>query len=158
MSNVEKGIQDAKDKFPEVTPTPPDLQGQSSVHNLKSRLEWGEPALTIIDVRAREAYNDAHIMGAIPLTMDSLVDQAKSTLEPNRDIYIYGETDEETAQAASHLRQAGFQRVAELQGGLPAWKAIAGSTEGISESQSPVGAEGYNVASQVKNHTETQSK
>jgi len=28
--------------------------------------------------------------------MDELVDRAQSSLEPSRDIYIYGETDQET--------------------------------------------------------------
>lgn len=139
-----------------VVPPQPPIQGKSGVHELKSRLEWGEPAFTILDVRDRNTYNDAHIMGAMPMPKEELVEMAKSSLAFSRDIYIYGETDEETAEVAQQLRSAGFQHVGELKGGLPAWKAIAGPTEGIVESQTPRDQEVYNVASQLQHHTETQ--
>lgn len=129
---------------------------QTDVHELKSRLEWGEPAFTILDVRDRETYNDSHILGALPMVFEELVDRAKASLALNRDIYVYGETEEETGAAAQLLRSAGFENVAELKGGLPAWKAIAGPTDGIVDAQAPVGAEAYNVVSQLQHHTETQ--
>ena len=131
---------------------------QSNVHELKSRLEWGEPAFTIIDVRDRMTYNDGHIMGAMCMSMDKLVDTAKQSLALSRDIYIHGETGEETAQAAAQLRAAGFENVSELKGGLPAWKAVGGPTEGIVESRTPAGADDYNVVSRIANHLETQQK
>jgi len=139
-----------------VIPPEPPVQGQSGVHELKSRLEWGEPAFTILDVRSRDAYNDAHIMGAMPMPTEEVVDRAKASIAPSRDIYIYGETDEETAAAAVKLRSAGFEHILELKGGLPAWKAIAGPTEGILESQAPRDQEIYNVVTQLQHHTETQ--
>jgi rhodanese-related sulfurtransferase/ubiquitin len=156
LPDVQESIQTAKDKLPNITPTPPGLKAQSSAHELKARLEWGEPAFTIVDVCDRNVFNDGHIMGAIHIPMDELVDRAQSSLEPSRDIYVYGETDQETNLAAARLREAGFQRVAELGGGLAAWKEIAGPTEGISEAQAPVGPEAYNVISQLQHHTETQ--
>ena len=147
-------FKDAKDKLPEVTPTPPGLKAQTSANDLKTRLEWGEPALTIIDVRDRNTFNDGHIMGAMPMPMEELVDRVKSALEVSRDIYVYGETDEQTATAADQLRAAGFVQVAELKGGLPGWKAIGGPTEGISESRTPAGADDYNVVSRLKDQAE----
>ena len=113
-------------------PTPEPMKPQSRVQDLKSRLDWGETALTIVDVRSREAFNNGHILGAIPMPMDVLVDRIGETIEANRDIYIYGETDEETAQAAAKLREAGYSRVAELIGGLGAWKAVGYPVEAIS--------------------------
>lgn len=139
-----------------VIPPEPPVQGQSGVHELKSRLEWGEPAFTILDVRDRNAYNDGHIMGAMPMPIDEVADRAKASIALSRDIYIYGETDAETAEAAQKLRTAGFEHVAELKGGLPAWKAIAGPTEGIVESQTPKDPEVYNVVTQLEHHTDTQ--
>lgn len=139
-----------------VIPPQPHIKAQSDVNELKSRLEWGEPAFTILDVRDRSEYNDSHIMGAMPMTKEELVERAKSSLALSRDIYVYGETEEETAAAAQQLRSAGFEHVSELKGGLPAWKAVAGPTEGIIDSQAPVGAEAYNVVSQLQHHTETQ--
>ena len=110
-------------------PTPPSLQPQSRVHDLKARLDWGEPALTIIDVRDRQAYNQEHIRGAIPMPADSLVNHVEANLEKERDIYIYGETDDETATSAASLRNAGYSSIAELRGGLSAWKAVGYPTE-----------------------------
>lgn len=140
-----------------IIPPQPPIDSQSNAHELKSRLEWGEPAFTIIDVRDRDAYNDGHIMGAMPMPMDQLVERAESVAK-SRDIYIYGETDAETSQAVSQLRAAGYEHVSELKGGLPAWKAIGGPTEGIVESRTPAGADDYNVVSRLQNHAENQKK
>lgn len=109
---------------------PRTLKAQSTVFDLQERLNWGEPSLTIIDIRSREAFNASRIMGAIPIPADELVERISATLESERDIYVYGETDEQTAEAANKLREAGYENVAELNGGLAAWKAANGSVEG----------------------------
>ncbi|PSB26709.1 rhodanese-like domain-containing protein [Stenomitos frigidus] len=156
MENIQNAIKDAKDALPDIIPTPPGLKAESSAHDLKSRLEWGEPALTILDVRDRESFNRGHIMGAMPMPLDRLVDSAKS-IDQVRDIYVYGATNEETNQAATKLREAGFRNVATLKGGLEGWKAIEGSTEGPDEVLPP-GADAYNVVSRLAHHQQTQKK
>jgi rhodanese-related sulfurtransferase len=118
----------------DVIPSQPPLAPQSDAHQLKSRLEWGEPAFTILDVRDRTIYNEGHIMGSMPMPINELVDRAAPTIAKSRDIYVYGANDEETSQAAQALRSAGFHHVSVLQGGLAAWKAVGGPTEGIVES------------------------
>lgn len=118
-------------QFLGIIPSPPPLTAQSRVFDLKARLDWGEPALTIIDTRDRSEFNFRHILGAISIPMSELVDRAKSCLENSRDIYIYGETDDETAQAATKLRDAGFQNVSELRGGVAAWRAVDYPVESI---------------------------
>lgn len=115
-----------------LIPIPAPLKAKSSIYDLKERLDWGEPALTIIDVRSREAFNTSHITGAVPLPLNQLVEQALMNLELIRDIYVYGSSDEETAAAAALLKEAGYQNVAELAGGLPAWKAAGFPIEGSS--------------------------
>lgn len=107
-----------------IIPTPPPLRSRSRVYDLKARLDWGEPALTIIDIRDRQEFHFSHLMGAISMPLPELVKRALATLELNRDIYLYSDADEDTALAAAQLRQAGFRNVSELQGGLPAWKAM----------------------------------
>jgi rhodanese-related sulfurtransferase len=154
MANTEDAIKTAKEKMPDVTPTPPDLHAQASAHELKSRLNWGEPALTILDVRDRSAFHDYCIRGAMSMPMDTLADVAKASLEPKRDIYVYGANDQETAEAANILRQAGFHRVAELKGGLAAWKEIGGPVDGSESSKEPLTAGAYNVASRLKEFSE----
>ncbi|GAA6620876.1 rhodanese-like domain-containing protein [Scytonema sp. NUACC26] len=140
-----------------IVPQQPPIDAQSDVHVLKSRLEWGEPAFTILDVRDRSAYNQGHIMGAMPFPQNELVERAES-IAKTRDIYVYGDSDEQTSQAAQQLRSAGFVHVSELKGGLAAWKAVGGPTEGIIESRTPAGADDYNVVDRLKNHSETQQK
>jgi len=112
-------------------PIPQSLKAESTVFALKERLDWGEPALTIIDVRSREDFNASRITGAISIPATELVARATVSLEADRDIYVYGETDEQTAEAATQLRHAGFENVAELKGGLAAWKAAKAPVEGF---------------------------
>ena len=102
---------------------PPPLKAKSRVYELKARLDWGEPALTIVDVRDRGDFSNSHITGAVNLPAAELLDRAFVSLERVRDLYIYSDTDEDTAAAAAKLREAGYLHVSEVQGGLPAWKA-----------------------------------
>ncbi len=111
-------------------PLPPGVKPKVRVYDLKARLDWGEPALTILDVRDRHQFNQEHIMGAISMPADELKGQVKA-LEMSRDIYLYGETDDETAVAAIALREVGYANVAELRGGLAAWKAVGYPSESI---------------------------
>lgn len=137
---------------------PPVTKKKTDAHVLKSRLEWGEPAFTIIDVRDRQTYNEGHIMGALPMTMDGLGDAAAKSLAKSRDIYVYGGSDEETTQAAQALRSSGFENISELKGGLAAWKAIGGPTEGIVESMTSAGEDDYNVVDRMKDQTANMDK
>ncbi|MGD1952320.1 MAG: rhodanese-like domain-containing protein [Leptolyngbyaceae cyanobacterium] len=115
---------------PAFFPNPKPLKAVSTVFDLKDRLDWGEPALTIIDVRDRVLFNESRILGAISIPMDELVARVSVSLENERDIYVYGGTDDVTANAAAKLRAAGYRNVAELMGGLGAWQAVSGTTEG----------------------------
>jgi rhodanese-related sulfurtransferase len=113
--------------FPVLVP----LQAESRVYDLKARLDWGQPALTIIDVRDRAQFSVSHILGAISMPLNELVDRALASIGLTRDIYIYGETDEETAEAAAQLRKMGYQNVSQLRGGVAAWKAVGFPIESI---------------------------
>ncbi|AFZ19111.1 rhodanese-like domain-containing protein [Allocoleopsis franciscana] len=159
MPDVENTILNAKDKLPNVTPTPPSQQTpQSSAQALKQRLEWGEVAFTILDVRDRGAFNASRIMGAVAMPMGDLPQMALDSLEPRREIYVYGDSDEQSAQAANQLRQAGFESVSELRGGLAAWKAIGGPTEGNAETGYDASSAEYNVKSRLDKHAQVTSK
>lgn len=111
---------------------PEPLKAQSRVSDLKKRLDWGEPAFTLIDARSREAFNSSHITGAVSLPLAELVERALFNLELVRDIYVYGSNDEETAKAVDLLIEAGYQNVAVLLGGLAAWKGAGFPIEGNS--------------------------
>lgn len=115
----------------DIIPTPRPLRSRSRVYDLKARLDWGEPALTILDVRERHEFNTSHIMGAVPMPLNEALDRVLDKLELNRDIYVYGETDEETAAGAAQLRQVGYRNVSEIRGGLAAWKAAGYPVESV---------------------------
>jgi rhodanese-related sulfurtransferase len=106
-----------------IFPKPGPMQETSRVYDLKARLDWGEPALTIIDIRDRDLFNERHVMGAISIPAVELVPRAMNTLEFDRDLYIYASTDEEATTAAEQLRTSGYKKVSVLRGGVAAWKA-----------------------------------
>lgn len=127
VSAVVNTVQEAASK---VTPVPSGFDTVSSPAVLKARLDWGEPALSILDVRDRTAFNYERITGAIPIPIQDLVESVKASFEDNRDLFIYSESDTYAVEALTQLQSAGFRRVSLIQGGLPAWKAIGGPTEG----------------------------
>ena len=110
--------------FSNFIPTPKPIKNKSRVSTLKKRLDWGELALTIIDARPRVLFELTHITGSISMPMNEPANLTLASLELDRDIYIYAETDEQTGVAANMLRQAGYQNVSELIGGLTAWKKV----------------------------------
>lgn len=146
LNNIVQGVQDA---LGNLTPTPVILQEESTAYDLKTRLEWGEPALSILDIREHEAFNQGRITGAISMPMEQM-EQLKSTLEPQHDIYIYGDTDEQAHTAAEMLRAAGFKAVTHVLGGLNAWHEVGGPTEGVQEDGIAPAANAFNVGSRLK--------
>ena len=155
MADIQEVIKNVKEALPNITPNPPSLKAESPAYDLKARLEWGDPALTIVDIRDRAAFNQSRITGAISMPMEQFVELAQANFEPVRDIYIYGESDEQSLQAAQLLRGAGFSKVAQIMGGLPAWCEVAGPTEGVREIGHLKSSE-FNVAARLKTEQELQ--
>jgi rhodanese-related sulfurtransferase len=153
LHDIVEGVQNA---LGNLTPTPVVLQDESTAYDLKTRLEWGKPALSIIDIREHESFNQGRITGAMSMPMEQL-GEMKSTLEPNRDIYIYGDTDEQAHTAAQMLRAAGFEAVTHVMGGLDAWHEIGGPTEGVQEGGTPPAANAFNVVSRLKTEHDVQA-
>jgi rhodanese-related sulfurtransferase len=147
MADVQDAIVNAKDKLPNVTPTPVGFHSQATAHELKSRLQWGEPGLTIIDVRDHDAFNHGRIQGSMNMPLDRVDASADYSIPQDRDIYVYGADENQTSQAAAKLREVGFRKVAELKGGLTAWREIDGAMEGIIDNP---GADAYNVFSRLE--------
>lgn len=102
---------------------PEALKPRSTPDDLKCRLDWGEPALTIVDLRDRPDFQCQHVQGAVSIPLMALVDTATANLERERDIYVYADSDKVAAAGADLLEQAGYTKVALLLGGLDAWKA-----------------------------------
>jgi rhodanese-related sulfurtransferase len=99
------------------------LRATSRIYDLKERLDWGEPALTIIDIREPQDFREIHVSGSISIPYEALLTTVSRCFEWNRDLYIYGNSDREAEAAAHQLRQIGYSRVSILRGGVAAWKA-----------------------------------
>lgn len=155
MADLQDRIVDAKSQLPNITPTPVGFHSEASVHELKSRLQWGEPGLTIIDIRDHDTFNQGRIQGAMNMPIDRLVGMVQASIRPDRDIYLYGDNAEETASAAEMLRQVGYQHVAEIKGGLLAWQEVDGAMEGVIDSP---GSDAYNVAARLEAFSQERSK
>lgn len=146
-----------KDKIPFNTPASSVGAKQATAHELKSRLNWGEPGLTIVDVRDRNTFAECSIQGSMNMPIETLSETAKSSLQSKRDIYVYGSDSAETAAAAATLRQVGFSQVAELVGGVEAWREIGGSVDGKGTDIEPK-ADAYNVVARLKEFAEERAK
>jgi rhodanese-related sulfurtransferase len=156
MANLNDIIESTQAALSKLTPTPVTLKAESTAYDLKTRLEWGQPALSIVDVREHEAFNRGRITGAISMPLEQL-GEMKSTLEPKHDIYIYGESDTQSLQAAQLLRGAGCTSVAQIIGGLAAWHEAGGPTEGVQEDGLPLTAGEFNVVSRLKTEHDVQA-
>jgi rhodanese-related sulfurtransferase len=156
MANLHDIVEGVQDALGNLTPVPVVLQEESTAYELKNRLEWGQPALSIVDVREHEAFNQRRITGAVSMPMAQLAEM-KSTLQPTSDIYIYGDNNEQAHTAAQMLRDAGFEAVTHVMGGLDAWHDIGGSTEGIQEDHIYPGADAFNVVSRLQTEHDVQA-
>jgi rhodanese-related sulfurtransferase len=114
-----------------LLPKPSPITDKSLVFDLKSRLDWGKPGLTILDVRDRDLFRRCRIVGAVSIPKTELPDHALKSLGFDRDLYVYGDSDAETADAAAVLRSVGYQHVSELRGGVAAWKAVGFPVESM---------------------------
>ncbi len=132
MANSHNGIKELQNNLSTQLPISVMLEAELTVEELKFRLGSNQPNLTIIDARSPEDFNREHITGAISVPFGRLEDLARSTLTRYRDIYIYGESDEQSLQAVKILLGNGFMNVAQIIGGLTIWRELAGATEGSS--------------------------
>ncbi|MGG6295978.1 rhodanese-like domain-containing protein [Leptolyngbya sp. AN02str] len=158
VANAKDGFKEnVANKAPVPTPTASVSSSRVSAVEVKTRLMWGEPGLTILDVRDLASFRSRCIQGAMSAPIDTLPDSMQDNLATKRDIYVYGSSDEEASRAAQMLRDAGFLKVAVIEGGLEAWEAIGGQRDGANSQDEP-GPDAYNVVSRLKAFSEERQK
>jgi glyoxylase-like metal-dependent hydrolase (beta-lactamase superfamily II)/rhodanese-related sulfurtransferase len=102
-----------------------------SLEELKARVEAGESDLIVLDVRERDAYEDAHIPGARLLPRGQLELRVNQDLpDPTPRILAYCEFGRISTLAAATLREMGYQRAVALDGGMKAWREAGFPTRG----------------------------
>jgi len=75
----------------------------------------------LVDVRDEHKFREGHIVGAIPVPADELVDWA-SQLPETFMIYLYSDDGELSDRCAKILREKGYSRALSIVGGLAEWK------------------------------------
>lgn len=108
---------------PGAAPAEPgaELPAELAPAELKARLERGEP-LQLVDVR--EPYEwDIASLAAYGARLIPLAELGRrlDELDPERDVVVYCLSGSRSAAASRRLRESGFQRVANLAGGIRAW-------------------------------------
>ncbi|HEV8516268.1 MAG TPA: MBL fold metallo-hydrolase [Candidatus Limnocylindrales bacterium] len=109
---------------------PVEASGRFTVGELHDLLATGErdvPAANgrgplILDVRQRDEFERAHIPGSVHLMAGDLPERL-DRLPRDRPIVTICASGYRSSVAASLLRQAGFERVGWVSGGVPSWRA-----------------------------------
>ncbi|HGY56480.1 MAG TPA: rhodanese-like domain-containing protein [Caldithrix abyssi] len=84
-----------------------------------------DPSVQIIDIRSKEDYDKYHIPGSewIPLA-NLLSDEAKDILDPDKTIVLASNGNSKAAQAWVLLKEAGYDDVYVLMGGMNYWVQV----------------------------------
>lgn len=96
-----------KNGIPQISPT-----------ELKRRIDAGENLL-ILDVREPFEYQIANI-GGTPIPMND-VPRRLAEIDRNREIVVQCKSGGRSQRVAEFLRQSGYEKVANLAGGILAW-------------------------------------
>ncbi len=102
---------------------------QTDVQTVHDALESGE-SVTILDVREPAEWDEAHISGAKHLPRGLLEYQAAEQL-PDKDarIVVHCASGGRSALATKSLKEMGYTNVANLDGGINAWRERGYETE-----------------------------
>jgi rhodanese-related sulfurtransferase len=86
---------------------------------LAEQLASPEPPL-VVDVRTEQERSEKHITGSVSLPLSRLAERIDE-LPRDRQLVVHCATGYRAAIAASLLQREGFERVADLSGGIGAW-------------------------------------
>ncbi len=88
------------------------------------------PAVQIIDVRTPEEFQSGYIEGAINLNIqDDRFSEQILQLDKSKPVMVYCAKGGRSARAAAQLKEAGFQEVYDLPGGMEAWLSAGKKTK-----------------------------
>jgi len=103
----------------ESAPVPAGADGDTTVEQLKARLDRGDKVL-ILDVRNPEEYQICHIAGSTLLPLPQLP-QRIGELDRSREMVVHCKSGMRSQKAIAFLRQQGFTNLKNLKGGILAW-------------------------------------
>jgi adenylyltransferase/sulfurtransferase len=94
-------------------------ENEIDVTEVKAKLDRGDH-FVLIDVREPHEYKICHIAAAKPIPLGE-VPKRLSELDPQAEIVIHCKSGMRSAKACGILRQAGFEHVRNMKGGILAW-------------------------------------
>ncbi len=84
---------------------------------------YGEENLQLIDVRTEEEFAVNHLKNAQNICVTSPdFKQKVASLDKEKPVYVYCKKGGRSAKAASILKDMGFTKVYDLQGGITSWQ------------------------------------
>lgn len=96
--------------------------GRTNVDEVKQALDSGQ-TITILDVREPTEWEEGHLPGATPLPRGLLESRASRDLpDKNQRIVTHCALGGRGALAASTLVEMGYTNVANMEGGVKAWR------------------------------------
>jgi adenylyltransferase/sulfurtransferase len=103
----------------EAPPSDADQAGETTVEELKRRLDQGDKVF-ILDVRSPEEFQICRIPGSTLLPLPEL-GRRHAELDSSREIVVHCKSGMRSAKAIQFLRQQGFTKLKNLTGGILAW-------------------------------------
>ncbi len=97
---------------PPITPVSADA--------LVERLDDGDKAPYVLDVRTAEEFVAGHVPGAVNIPYDQVASRL-AEVPKDRDVVLYCRSGRRVQLAAAVLADKGYTRLEHLQGDMPAW-------------------------------------
>lgn len=83
----------------------------------------GEDSMQLVDVRTSEEFEVSHLKNAQNICVTSKDFREKvAFLDKHKPVYVYCKKGGRSAKAATILKEMGFTKVYDLQGGLTSWQ------------------------------------
>lgn len=95
-------------------------QGVSSVTTAQA-IKLINQGATVVDIREQTRFDDGHIVDSINVPAPNLAADATVKVKKNRPVVVVCDTGSLSTKCASVLREAGYDSVFSLHGGLSAW-------------------------------------
>jgi adenylyltransferase/sulfurtransferase len=100
-------------------PAPKAAGGEITVEELKKRMDAKEP-IFVLDVRNPNEFQIGRIPGTVLIPLPELP-QRLGELPKDREILVHCKSGMRSAKAVQLLKENGFSKVANIQGGILAW-------------------------------------
>ncbi|MFY7065006.1 rhodanese-like domain-containing protein [Nocardiopsis changdeensis] len=94
----------------------------TDVSDVRAALASGEPGFTLVDTRARVAWDQGHVPGAVHLPRTEIAARAAALVDPDLPVVVYcwGPGCDGAAKGALEFARLG-RRVKEMVGGIEYW-------------------------------------